>query len=118
MDAVVQLDLVRATCRRAASVVVTPRTPTVHQPLRISPCALVEANLMHIRQQPLGAPAQHSLLNLNSQKREKHKGHSHHTGQADNPYSPPSKGHIELDTKDSENSELTLQPNSFGKSSL
>jgi hypothetical protein len=57
----------------------------MHEPLRIGPSALVEANLVHIRGQSLGAPAQHSLLNLNRQKSDQHKGHNYDTGQADNP---------------------------------
>jgi hypothetical protein len=65
---------------------------------------LVEANLVHIRGQPLRAPAQRSLLNLHSQKGEQHQGHNNPTRQADNPYSPLSKGHIELDTKATESS--------------
>src|SRR5580698_1911286 len=64
----VHFDFVLAAFSRAASVVVAPRSPAVHQPLRIGPGALVETNLMHLRQQPLSTQALHSQLNLNSQK--------------------------------------------------
>jgi len=46
----------------------------MHEPLRIGPGALVEANLVNIRGQSLGAPAQHSLLNLYSQKGQQQEG--------------------------------------------
>ena len=49
MGDAVHFDLVLATGSRAASVVVAPRSPAMHQPLRIGPCALVEANLVHVR---------------------------------------------------------------------
>jgi hypothetical protein len=35
---------------------VSPCSPAVYQPLSIGPGALVEANLVHIRQQPPSAP--------------------------------------------------------------
>jgi hypothetical protein len=41
-------DCVLATCSRATAVIVAPRSPAMHQPLRIDPSALIEANLMHI----------------------------------------------------------------------
>jgi hypothetical protein len=63
---------------------------------------LVEANLVHIRGQPLRAPAQCSLLNLHGQKSDQHQGQNDSTCKEDNPYSPLSKSHIELDTKASE----------------
>src|SRR5260370_36517373 len=96
------LDVVLATCRRAVSVVVAPRSPAVHEPLCIGPGALVEANLVHIRQQPLSAPAQCSLLNLDGQKSNQHHEDNQATRQPDNAYGQLSKGHIYLDTKDSE----------------
>jgi hypothetical protein len=70
----VHFDLVLATGSGAASIVVAQRTPPVHQPLRICPCALVEANLVHIRQQPLTVPTQRPLLNLHGQKSDHHQG--------------------------------------------
>jgi hypothetical protein len=51
---------------------------------------------MHISQQPLSAPPQHSLLNLHSQKSEQHQEYNHPTRKADTAYSPLSKGHIYL----------------------
>jgi hypothetical protein len=86
--------LVLATGSRAASVIVAPRSPAVHQPLRIGPGALVEANPVHIRQQPLSVPAQHPLLCLHSQKSEEHHRQDHSTYKEDKAYSPLSKGHI------------------------
>jgi hypothetical protein len=100
---VVHLDLVLATFCRAASIVVTPRSPPVHKPLRIDPGALVKANPVHVGRQPLSAPAQCSLLNLDRQKSDQHERNNHNASQADNLYSPLSKGHIEVDTKHSEN---------------
>jgi hypothetical protein len=90
----VHFDLVLATGRRTAPVVVAPCSPAVHQPLRIGPGALVEANLVHIRQQPLGAPAQHSLLHLHGEKCGQHQGQNDSTCKEDNAYSPLSQGHI------------------------
>jgi hypothetical protein len=98
----VHFDLVLATGCRAGSFLVTPRPPAVHQPLSIGPGALVEANLMHICGQPFSAPAQCSLLNLHGQKSNQHHEDNQATRQADNAYGPLSKGHIYLDTKDSE----------------
>lgn len=98
----VNFDFVLATGGRAASVVVAPRAPAVHQPLRIRPCALVQANLVHIRQQPLSVPTQHPLLCLHNQKSEQYQGEDDPTRKEDNPYSPLSKGHIRLDTRDSQ----------------
>ena len=93
----VHFDFVRATCSRAAFRRRGPTLPAVHKPLRIGPGALVEANLVYICGQPLRAPAQCSLLNLHSQKREQHQAYNEHTYQADNPYSPLSRSYIELD---------------------
>jgi hypothetical protein len=66
----------------------------VHEPLRVGPCGLVEANLVHVRQQPLSAPAQHPLLNLHSQKGKEHHGQDHSACKADNANSPLFEGHI------------------------
>ena len=51
------LDFVLAAGCGAVSVVVAPRTPTLHHPLRVGPVALVKADLMHLRVQALRAPA-------------------------------------------------------------
>jgi hypothetical protein len=65
----------------------------MHQPLRIGPCALVETNLVHVRHQPLCAPAQHPLLCLHRQKSDQREGKSHNTYQEGTSYSPLAKGH-------------------------
>lgn len=52
----------------ALILIAAPRTPAIHQPLRVGPCAFAHLNGTNVVQELLSPPAKEVLLNLDERE--------------------------------------------------